>query len=312
MGRRLHRDTDSEDEENDAFKDMLRFTCKEPHSELCPFNICRNADRYLPFATQRGKNTQDLRLADFSCSFRYDAPLADALARRREKKKEEQEIADGNLSEHGFICRINGCHRTGTKTFDTRANMGKGNYIEHICEMHYKRLKRSKNRLSALWTAAELRDDPGRRCSYEQKRTSEGAIRRIALIPPVLGNKDESPSPSSAPDIVEEAKEEPRKMKTRGNKITVHQSLISTNKSKKNLERPRVKRPDPTPVKASAPPKTYVPEDPWKSLAGSGFSHPQKNPNADKPADDKPAGPRISFAKRLELASKKTHGDESR
>ena len=147
---------------------VLRFTCKEPHTKICPFHACRNADRYLPLATQRSKNTQELRIADFSCSLRCDAPLADALANRKHKKKEEQQVARMNVNPNEFICQINGCVNIGNKTFDTRYKTGKGTYIEHICKLHYERLRRNINKLSAVWTAQELAEEPARQCSYSQ------------------------------------------------------------------------------------------------------------------------------------------------
>ena len=166
MGRRLHRDTSSEEETEESLP-IMRFTCNEPHSEKCPFNLCRNADRYLPLATQRGKKTQDLRIADFTCSLRCDAELADALAKRKEDKKEYERNADWNMPELGFICQIHGCELVGDKKFDSRhKKTGKGTYIEHICNTHSKRLKNNKNRLSSLWTQKELADDSTRQCSY--------------------------------------------------------------------------------------------------------------------------------------------------
>ena len=87
MGRKKRSDTSSEDEDFDSRWHIQRFTCTEPHTELCPFRTCRNADRYMPLETQRRKTTKDLRIADFSCSLRCEAPLADVLANKKAKKK---------------------------------------------------------------------------------------------------------------------------------------------------------------------------------------------------------------------------------
>ena len=101
---------------DDEWSPITRFTCNAPHSEICPFNICRNADRYLPSVTQRGRLSRELRLADFACSFRYDAPAADAAAQAKEKKKAAQQ--DIPIIQ----CKIVGCDKVGDKTFNTKKN----------------------------------------------------------------------------------------------------------------------------------------------------------------------------------------------
>ena len=137
MGRHRRSATSSEDEDDvdESKLPIRRFTCKEPHTELCPFNVCRNADRFLPLATQRIRKTQELRIADFSCSLLCEAPLADALAKNKAKKKEEEQIANLHRHENECICQINGCDNIGGDTFDTRVNTGKGHYIKYICHI---------------------------------------------------------------------------------------------------------------------------------------------------------------------------------
>ena len=152
---------------DDPMSPIKRFICNDVHSAKCPFHICRNADRYAPSVTHRGRVSSQFLLADFSCSYLYDVPEKEAAAaavqttkqQHREQKKQHNDL-------NATSCLVIGCADASSKKFSTKNNTGTGIEIEYICRKHYERLKRNKNRLSALWTPAELAENHTRQCSY--------------------------------------------------------------------------------------------------------------------------------------------------
>ena len=157
------RDRDFNDDE---WSPILRFRCKAPHSELCPFNTCRNADRYWQSVTQRGRLSQDLLLADFTCSLKYELSDGDkAAALAKMKKKDARAQTQDYDAWNTAACYVVGCTDVGDKKFSSKNRNGSGIEIDYICDKHYRRLLKNKNILSFLWTKKELQEDDSRRCS---------------------------------------------------------------------------------------------------------------------------------------------------
>ena len=189
------------------------YTCMEPHTDDCPFRTCRNADRYAQSVNQRGNPSDILHLTDFNCSLVKckHSDAYDVVCAQKKIQSIEADIEGRGCDRKA--CFIIGCLRLSERSFDTRKG-GRGTFIEHICFMHYQRLKRNKNRLSALWTKKELQDDPTRACSFSD-------------TPKMNACTDSRDVPNTKQHIPE------KKYNTRGKKSTAHVSLLQRKRAKR-------------------------------------------------------------------------------